>query len=98
MPDRVKVAFPMGQDSATFRDKGIEIPSLSQDKGTTGQAQNLATGRDGTGFLQAVPSRPGTSRGTKPLSIFHFYGRNENPIFFCAQLPFFCTDDYFQKK
>ena len=35
-----------GQDNATFRDKGTEVPSLSQDKGTTGQAQNLAKGRD----------------------------------------------------
>ena len=44
------LAFPTGRDSATFRDKGTEISSLSRDKGTTGQAQNLATGRDGTGF------------------------------------------------
>ena len=44
------LAFPTGRDSETFRDKGTEIPSLSRDKGTTGQAQNLATGRDGTGF------------------------------------------------
>ena len=36
-----------GQDSATFWDKGTEVPSLSRDKGTTGQAQNLAKGRDG---------------------------------------------------
>ena len=42
---------------------------LSRDKGTTGQAQNLATGRDGPGFFEAVPSRPGTSRGTKLPSI-----------------------------
>jgi hypothetical protein len=35
--------------SATCRDKGTEVPSLSRDKGTTGQAQNLATGRDGPG-------------------------------------------------
>ena len=45
-----ELAFPTGRDGATFRDKGTEIPSLSRDKGTTGQAQNLATGRDGTGF------------------------------------------------
>ena len=48
---------------------GTEIPSLSRDKGTAGQAQNLATGRDGPGFFVAVPSRPGTSRGTKSPSI-----------------------------
>ena len=40
----------MGQeDSATFWDKGTEVPSLSQDKETMGQAQNLATGQDGPG-------------------------------------------------
>ena len=45
-----KVGFPTGRDSATFRDNGTEISSLSRDKGTTGQAQNFATGRDGMGF------------------------------------------------
>ena len=39
----------MEQDSATFRDAGREIPSLSRDKGTTGQATNLAKGREGPG-------------------------------------------------
>ena len=43
-----RVGFPMGRDSATFRHKGTEVPSLSQDKRTTGQAQKLDTGRDGT--------------------------------------------------
>ena len=57
--------FPTGRDSATFWDKGTEIPSLSRDKGTTGQAQNLATGRDGTGRDFDSLSRPGTSRGTE---------------------------------
>ena len=47
--DYFKVGFPTGRDSATFRDKGTEVPSLSRDKGTTGQAKNLAKGRDGTG-------------------------------------------------
>ena len=41
--------FPTGQDSATFWDKRTEVPSLSRDKGTTGQAKNLAKGRDGPG-------------------------------------------------
>ena len=44
------LGFPTGRDSATFRDNGTEVPSLSRDKGTTGQAQNLATGRDRMGF------------------------------------------------
>ena len=51
------LAFPTGRDSATFRDKGTEVPSLSRDKGTTGQAQNLATGRDGILTACPVPSR-----------------------------------------
>ena len=54
------LAFPTGQDSATFRDKGTEVPSLSRDKGTTGQAKNLAKGRDGISKIRA-----GTGRGTK---------------------------------
>ena len=44
------LAFATGRDSATFWDKGTEVSSLSRDKGTTGQAQNLATGWDGPGF------------------------------------------------
>ena len=44
------VGFPTGRDSAIFRDKGTKVSSLSRNKGTTGQAQNFATGRDGTGF------------------------------------------------
>ena len=43
----LKLGFPTGRDSATFWDKGTEVPSLSRDKGTTRQAQNLATGQDG---------------------------------------------------
>jgi hypothetical protein len=57
-----EVAFATGRDSPTFRDKGTEVPSLSRDKGTTGQAQNLATGRDGIfdKLSRPVPGRPGT--------------------------------------
>ena len=40
------VGFSTGQDSATFREKGTEVPSLSWDKGTTGQAKNLAKEKD----------------------------------------------------
>ena len=66
-----EVAPPTGRDSATFRE-GTEVPSLSRDKGTSGQAKNLAKGRDGPGqpksgsgneFLSNVPydlkNRPG---------------------------------------
>ena len=56
----------MGRDSATYWDKGTEVPSLSRDKGTTGQAQNLATGQDGPG--QPINIRYGTWYGT--ITIF----------------------------
>ena len=56
------LGFPTGQDSATFRDKGTEVPSLSRDKRTTGQAQNLAKGRDGPG--QPVKIWDGARDGT----------------------------------
>ena len=39
--------FPTGPDFLVPWDKGTEVLSLSQDKGTMGQAQNLAvSGRD----------------------------------------------------
>ena len=44
-----EIGFPTGRDSATFRDKGTEVPQLSQHKGTTGQAKNLAKERDRLG-------------------------------------------------
>ena len=37
----IEIRFPTGRDSATFRDKGTEVPSLFRDKGTTGQDGNL---------------------------------------------------------
>ena len=51
-----ELGFPIGRNNATFWDKGTEVPSLSRDKGTTGQAQNLAKGRDGPG--RAGPGQP----------------------------------------
>ena len=42
-----QLGFPTERDSATFRDKGTETPSLSQYKGTTEKAKNLAKGRNG---------------------------------------------------
>ena len=59
---RVILGFPTGVDSATFWDTGTEVSSLSWDKGTTGQAQNLATGRDGPG--QPVKIRDRMRDGT----------------------------------
>ena len=58
----------MGQDSATIWDKGIEVPSLSRDNGTTGQAQNLAMGRDGSG--QPVKIWDGTRSGMEQSLFF----------------------------
>ena len=57
-----ELGFPTGRDSATFRDKGTEVSSLSRDKGTTGQAQNLAKGRAGTGFSYFSTGRTRTGR------------------------------------
>ena len=45
-----ELGFPTGWDSATFPDKGTEVPSLSWDKETTGQAHNLAMGLDWSGW------------------------------------------------
>ena len=78
--DAIRLGFPTGRDSATFRDSGTGKTFLSRDKGTTGQAQNLATGRDGPGFFETVPSRPGTSRGTKLPSIFAHLCRFQRKI------------------
>ena len=52
---------------AIFWDKGTEVPSLSRDKGTMGQAKNLAKGRDSQNSGLAGPGQPktGTGRGTK---------------------------------
>ena len=57
-----KLAFPTGRDSETFRDNGTEIPSLSRDKGTTGQAKNLGKGRVGTAKIRdgTAKKRDGT--------------------------------------
>ena len=56
-----EVGFPTGRDSANFRDKGTEVPSLFRDKGTTGQAKNLAKGQDGPGQQKSGPGH-GTKR------------------------------------
>ena len=57
-----KLGFPSEWDSATFRYKGTEAPLLSRAKGTTGQAQNLAKGRDGPGQLKSGTGRAGTAK------------------------------------
>ena len=62
MSNRFGVAFSTGRDSETFRDNRTEIPSLSQDKGTTGQAKNLAKGRVGLGQPKSGTGRAGTAK------------------------------------
>ena len=57
-----QLVFPTGRDSPTFRDKATEVPSLPRDKGTTGQAQNLA--KDWDGLRQPVKIQDGTWDGT----------------------------------
>ena len=59
--------FPTGRDSATFQDKGTEVPSLSQDKRTTRQNKNLAKGQESqnTGRDRLRQPKSGTGRGTK---------------------------------
>ena len=64
--------FPTGRDSVTFRDKGTEAPSLSRDKGTTGQAKNLAKvwcgpgqPKFGTGRAGIAKNRDGTGDKTE---------------------------------
>ena len=60
--DTFLVGFPTGRDSTTFRDNGTDVSLLSRDKGTTGQAQNLAKGRDGPGHLKSWTGRAGTAK------------------------------------
>ena len=69
------LGFPTGRDSVTFRDKGTEVPSLSRDKGTTGQAKNLAKGQDGPG-----QPKSGTGRGTKRDRVEKDVLKQENDV------------------
>ena len=50
----------MGLDIATFQNKLTEVASLSWYKETTGQAQNLATGRDNP--IQPLSSKNSVTR------------------------------------
>ena len=56
------LVFPTGRDSEAFRDNGTEVPSLSWDKGTTGQAKNLAKGREGPGQPNFGTGRAGIAK------------------------------------
>jgi hypothetical protein len=75
--DGFHLGFPTGRDSATFRDNGTEVSSLSRDKGTTGQAKNLTKGRDGpgqpkfgTGQDSQNPGRDAGQNGTEQKRTF----------------------------
>ena len=57
-----ELGFPTGRDSTTFRDNGTEVSSLSRDKGTTRQAQNLVKGQDGPGQLKSGTGWAGTAK------------------------------------
>ena len=78
MPLRgIELGFPTGRDSATFRDKGTEVPSLSRDKGTTSKSCH-GTGRDslsksgtGRGTITILLSKSGT-QDVEPSQNFHF--------------------------
>ena len=77
------VGFPTGRDSATFRDNGTEVSSLSRDKGTTGQAKNLTKGRDGPGQPKFGTGRAGTAKirdGTKQDRVEKDVLKRENDV------------------
>ena len=57
-----ELRFPTGKDRATIWDNGTEVPSLSRDKGTTGQAKNLAKGWDRPGQPKFGTGRAGTAK------------------------------------
>ena len=56
------LGFPTGRDSTTFWDNVTEVSSLSRDKGTTGQAQNLAKEWDGPRQLKSGTGQDGTAK------------------------------------
>ena len=68
----LKLGFPTGRDSATFRDNRREVHLLSRDKGTTGQAKNLAKGRDGSGQPKSgtAKKRDAGQNGTEQKRMF----------------------------
>ena len=68
---RLKLGFPTGQDSATFWDKVTEVPSLSRDKGTTGQRDKLKIlPSDGTGRDSQNPGQDTGQNGTEQKRTF----------------------------
>ena len=82
------VGFPTGWDSATFWDKGTEVPSLSREKGRTGQAQNLATGRDGRDSLSKSLTGHGTGQSLFFCQNPGQDARGDFPMTSCFRTPF----------
>ena len=58
------------RDSATFRDNRTEVLSLSRDKGTMGQAKNLAKGWDGPGQPKFGTGRDSVQNRTEQKRMF----------------------------
>ena len=70
----MKLGFPKGRDSATFRDKGTEVPSLSRDNGTSSKSCHRM-GRAGTAC-----QNPGRDVGL----LYHYFF----PIISCFRTSF----------
>ena len=94
--------FPTGRHSATCQDKWTEIPSLSWDKGTTGQAENLATGRDRILTACPVPSRDvprdrSERKSVKKIGFFSDFSSSSclGTYFFCFRISFSCFRTFF---
>ena len=80
------VRFPTRRDSGSFQDKGTEVPSLCWNKGTTGQAKNLAKGQDGPGQPKFGTGRAGTAKirdGTRDKTGQSRKGRTKTGMVFC---------------
>ena len=92
------LGFPTGRDSATFRDKGIEVSSLSRDNGTSSKSCHM-TGRTRTACQSAerdawrdnhyfsAKIRDGTRDGTITIFSYDFLFYN---IFSCFRTYFSC--------
>ena len=65
------------------RDNMTEVPSLSRDKGTTGQAQNLAVGQDWPGQPAKIRDRTRDGTITIFLSKSGTGHRTGQSLFFC---------------
>ena len=58
----LQIRVSNGTGQCNFLGKGTDVPSLSRDKGTTGQAKNLAKGQDVLGQPKSEMGRVGTAK------------------------------------